>query len=66
MVRSIYLFLTYPGLLLPCAATVFKKDPLSSASGKLYRDEILFPGGSREETDSLKVRYTYILVIWLY
>jgi len=36
-------------------ATVFKKDPLDPALGKRYRDSILLPGGSREETDSLKV-----------
>jgi hypothetical protein len=41
---------------LPCAATVFKADPLDPASGKRYRDKILGPGGSREEIDSLKVR----------
>jgi len=35
-------------------ATVFKADPLSSVSGKLYRDKILCPGGSREEIDSLQ------------
>jgi len=35
-------------------ATVFKADPLNPASGKLYRDKILCPGGSREELDSLK------------
>ena len=50
-------------ILLPIAATVFKKDPLNPASGELYRKKILLPGGSREEIDSLKVRHTYILVI---
>jgi len=34
--------------------TVFKKDPLSPELGKLYRDKILLPGGSRDEMDSLK------------
>ena len=38
-------------------ATVFKPDPLDPKRGKLYRDEILRPGGSRDEIDSLKVRY---------
>jgi Zn-dependent oligopeptidase len=35
-------------------ATVFKKDPLDPALGKLYRDKILLVGGSREETESLE------------
>ncbi|KAF8225878.1 metallopeptidase MepB [Tricholoma matsutake] len=35
-------------------ATVFKGDPLDPVRGKQYRDKILQPGGSREETDSLK------------
>ncbi|TRM63928.1 hypothetical protein BD626DRAFT_547704 [Schizophyllum amplum] len=35
-------------------ATIFKADPLDPARGKKYRDCILKPGGSREETDSLK------------
>jgi metallopeptidase MepB len=34
-------------------ATVFKADPLDPARGKLYREKILQPGGSREELDSL-------------
>ncbi len=34
---------------------MFKGDPLDPARGQRYRDEILLPGGSREETDSLKV-----------
>ncbi|KAG6335973.1 hypothetical protein ID866_3126 [Astraeus odoratus] len=38
--------------------TVFKQDPLSPALGKLYRDKILLPGGSRDEVESLKVRCT--------
>ena len=70
MVRSEFpnhLFQTY--LTCPsCAATVFKTDPLDPASGKLYRDKILLPGGSREEIDILKVRllltslwYDYII-----
>lgn len=37
-------------------ATVFKKDPLDPALGMKYRECILKPGGSREETESLKVR----------
>ncbi|KAF8505246.1 metallopeptidase MepB [Hysterangium stoloniferum] len=35
-------------------ATVFKKDPLDPKLGKLYRDKILLPGGSRDESESLK------------
>ncbi|KAF8308563.1 metallopeptidase MepB [Clavulina sp. PMI_390] len=35
-------------------ATVFEKDPMSPASGKKYRQNILLPGGSRDEMDSLK------------
>ncbi|KAG6850281.1 hypothetical protein H0H93_015538 [Arthromyces matolae] len=35
-------------------STVFKTDPLDPARGKKYRDEILRPGGSREELDSLE------------
>jgi hypothetical protein len=38
-------------------ATVFKKDPLSPKLGAHYREEILKPGGSREEADSLKVSH---------
>jgi len=34
--------------------TVFRKDPLDPASGKLYREQILGPGGSREESLSLE------------
>jgi len=40
-------------------ATVFKKDPLDPALGKLYRDKILLVGGSREETESLEVRRVF-------
>lgn len=36
-------------------ATVFKADPLDPARGQRYRDKILLVGGSREESDSLKV-----------
>lgn len=43
-------------------ATVFKGDPLDPKRGQRYRDEILFPGGSREETDSLKVLLTLALL----
>ncbi|EJC99683.1 Metalloprotease [Fomitiporia mediterranea MF3/22] len=35
-------------------ATVFKKDPLDPALGQKYRKEILLPGGSRDDLDSLK------------
>ncbi|KAI0059531.1 metallopeptidase MepB [Artomyces pyxidatus] len=35
-------------------STVFKKGPLDPALGAQYRKSILQPGGSREETDSLK------------
>ena len=36
--------------------TVFKKDPLSPELGSKYRQDILRPGGSRDEIDSLKVK----------
>jgi Zn-dependent oligopeptidase len=36
-------------------ATVFKKSPLDPQLGQLYREKILRVGGSREETESLKV-----------
>lgn len=39
-------------------ASVFKKDPLDPALGQIYRKEILLPGGSRDELESLKVRCT--------
>ncbi|KAJ3573206.1 hypothetical protein NP233_g2580 [Leucocoprinus birnbaumii] len=35
-------------------STIFKADPLDPGRGNRYREEILLPGGSREETDSLK------------
>lgn len=35
-------------------ATVFKKDPLDPALGQLYRKQILYPGGSRDELVSLE------------
>ncbi|KAH7103196.1 Metalloprotease [Auriculariales sp. MPI-PUGE-AT-0066] len=35
-------------------AQVFKEDPMSPAAGAKYRREILNPGGSRDEIDSLK------------
>ncbi|KAF8521045.1 metallopeptidase MepB [Gautieria morchelliformis] len=35
-------------------ATVFKADPLDPKFGKLYRDKILLPGGSRNESTSLR------------
>ena len=41
-------------------ATVFKKDPLDPALGQRYRDEILRPGGSRDELDSLKARKIHL------
>lgn len=44
-------------------ATVFKGDPLDPVRGKQYRDKILQPGGSREETDSLKVPLVLNLTI---
>ncbi|KDQ17393.1 hypothetical protein BOTBODRAFT_105721 [Botryobasidium botryosum FD-172 SS1] len=34
--------------------TVFANDPMSPAAGKRYRDEILLPGASRDEMESLK------------
>ena len=37
-------------------ATAFKVNPLDPATGTKYRNEILLPGGSREEMDSLKVK----------
>ena len=40
--------------------TVFKKAPLDPKLGKLYREKILLPGGSRDEMDLLKVcRYRW-------
>lgn len=39
-------------------ATVFKSTPLDPKLGKLYRDKILLPGGSKDEMDMLKVRQT--------
>ncbi|KAI0927259.1 hypothetical protein AcV5_010517 [Taiwanofungus camphoratus] len=35
-------------------ATIFKQGPLDPARGARYREAILRPGGSREETESLK------------
>ncbi|POY73392.1 hypothetical protein BMF94_3730 [Rhodotorula taiwanensis] len=34
-------------------ATVFEKDPMDAGAGQRYRREILQPGGSRDEMDSL-------------
>ncbi|CAH7684097.1 metallopeptidase MepB [Phakopsora pachyrhizi] len=34
--------------------TKFEADPMSKSIGKLYREEILRPGGSRDELESLK------------
>jgi len=42
-------------------ATVFKKDPLNPALGKLYRDKILLLGGSRDETELLEVRRIFAI-----
>jgi hypothetical protein len=42
-------------------ATIFKKDPLNPALGKLYRDKILLVGGSRDETDSLQVCHIFTI-----
>ena len=36
-------------------AAIFKKAPLDPELGKLYRDKILLPGGSRDEMDLLRV-----------
>jgi Zn-dependent oligopeptidase len=36
--------------------TVFKASPLDPEKGRHYRESILLPGGSREETKSLEVR----------
>lgn len=42
--------------------TIFKKNPLDPKLGQRYRERILGPGGSRDETESLKVSiYCYIL-----
>ena len=37
-------------------ATVFKADPLDPARGQRYRENILLPGGSQDDIESLKVR----------
>ena len=37
-------------------ATRFKADPLDPARGKLYREQILPPGGSQDDIKSLEVR----------
>lgn len=34
--------------------TVFEQDPMSAKAGKLYRDKVLYPGGSRDAMDTLK------------
>jgi hypothetical protein len=34
-------------------ATVFKKDPLGTALGNVYKKKILLVGGSQDETESL-------------
>lgn len=43
-------------------ATVFKPDPLDPQRGKLYRDKILLPGGSRDDIDGLKVSFHKLFV----
>lgn len=35
-------------------ATVFEKDPMSKEAGKLYRDKVLYPGGSRDAMATLE------------
>jgi Zn-dependent oligopeptidase len=35
-------------------ATVFEASPMDKAAGAKYRKEILLPGGSRDEMDSLQ------------
>ena len=37
-------------------ATVFKADPLDPARGQRYRQNVLLPGGSQDDIESLKVR----------
>lgn len=44
-------------------ATVFKPDPLDPKRGKLYREKILGPGGSRDDIDGLKVRRVEAVLI---
>ncbi len=45
-------------------ATAFKTNPLDPATGNKYRNEILLPGGSREEMDSLKViHYKFVIAL---
>ena len=44
--------------------TVFKKDPLDPELGSRYRREILLPGGSRDESESLKVRNSNLLIAY--
>ncbi|KAJ8456732.1 hypothetical protein ONZ45_g18600 [Pleurotus djamor] len=46
-------------------STVFKADPLDPARGARYSQEILKPGGSREELDSLQVRSLLISTIFM-
>ena len=36
-------------------ATVFAKDPLDPARGRLYREKILRPGAAQDELETLKV-----------
>lgn len=51
-----------------CVATIFKADPFGPGRGNLYRKEILLPGGSRDEMDSLKVSFLFLIRVvndWL-
>ena len=34
-------------------ATVFEKDPMDPAAGKLYRDKVLYPGASKDAPELL-------------
>lgn len=35
----------------------FKKDPLNAELGKLYREKVLLPGGSRDAADLLRASH---------
>jgi len=51
-----------------CVATIFKADPFGPGRGNLYRKEILLPGGSRDEMDSLKASFLFLIRVvndWL-
>lgn len=47
--------------------TVFKSDPLDPSKGRHYRETILLPGGSREESLSLEVSVNLpqMVVMWV-